>query len=126
MPGYFSDSRCLSSLMVIQVGQCSARRNLPISGSSLSLTEVSQSLRDTSKCPASLQTVLSNVKVVNVDMACFPVPLHSLRIIESQNHIMAWVGRDLKDHQKISSNQLPWAGLSTTRSDCPGTHQDWP
>jgi len=36
------------------------------------------------------------------------------------NHRMVWVGRD-----QSSSNHLPWAGLPSTRSSCPGLHPTW-
>lgn len=54
---------------------------------------------------------------------------HSLyRLIESQNHRMIWIGKDVKDHLVPSS--LWWAGLPTTRlssrSGCPGLHLTWP
>ena len=41
----------------------------------------------------------------------------------SQNHRMAWLGRDLKAHL---SQPLPWAGLMPTSSGCPGPHPTWP
>uniref|UniRef100_A0A669QM54 Chromodomain helicase DNA binding protein 6 n=1 Tax=Phasianus colchicus TaxID=9054 RepID=A0A669QM54_PHACC len=53
--------------------------------------------------------------------ACFP-------ITESQNHRIARVGRDLKDHE--SPTPLPHAGPPTippnARPDCPGPHPIWP
>ena len=39
------------------------------------------------------------------------------RIIESYNHGMAWVEKDLKDH--LVSTSLQWAGPPTTRPGCP-------
>ena len=47
--------------------------------------------------------------------------------LESQNHRMTWVGRDLKDHQ--ASTPPLQAGPSTstfnTKSGCPGPHPTW-
>lgn len=40
------------------------------------------------------------------------------RIIESQNHNKAWVGKDLKEH--LIPTPLPWTGKPPTRSDCLG------
>ena len=40
---------------------------------------------------------------------------------ESQNKL-GWKGCQ----RPSSSSPLPWAGLTTTRADCPGTHQAWP
>ena len=45
-------------------------------------------------------------------------------IIESQNHRMIWVGRDLKGH--LIPNCLPWAGTPSTRPDCSKPHLVWP
>ena len=42
--------------------------------------------------------------------------LHNIRIIESQNNRMVWVGMDLKYH--LVPNPLPWAGTYTTRPGC--------
>jgi len=46
----------------------------------------------------------------------------------TQNHRMAWVGRDLKDHEPPT--RLPQAGPPTstcnTRPGCPGPHPPWP
>jgi len=48
--------------------------------------------------------------------------------IFSQNHRMAWVGRDLMNHE--SPTPLPQAGPPTstcnTRPGCPGPHPPWP
>ena len=53
---------------------------------------------------------------------------HVSSLIESQNHRMAWVGRDLKDHE--APTLLPKAGPPTsmfnTRPGCPGPHPTWP
>ena len=54
--------------------------------------------------------------------------LNLVRNSESHNHRMAWVGRDLKDHE--SPTPLPQAGPLTstcnTRPGCPGPHPTWP
>ena len=47
-----------------------------------------------------------------------------LPFIESQNHRMVWVGRDLKDH--LFPTPLPWAGTSSTRPGCSELHPTWP
>ena len=48
--------------------------------------------------------------------------------IELENHRMAWVGRDFKDHE--APTPLPHAGPPTsicnTRPGCPGPHPTWP
>jgi len=42
------------------------------------------------------------------------------RIMESQNHKMAWVEKDLKGH--LVSTPLLWAGSPTTRAGLPRGH----
>ena len=45
-------------------------------------------------------------------------------ILVSQNHRMAWIGRDLKDHESptpLQQARLP-TSISNTRSGCPGPH----
>ena len=46
------------------------------------------------------------------------------RILESQNHRMVRVWKDLKDHRVPTS--LPWAGTSATRPGCSELHPTWP
>ena len=41
--------------------------------------------------------------------------IHEL-VLESWNHRMVWVGRDLKDH--LVPTPLPWAGTSSTSPGC--------
>jgi len=48
----------------------------------------------------------------------------SHRIIESQNHSMFGLGKDLKDH--LVPTLLPWAGTSSTRPGCSELHSAWP
>ena len=54
--------------------------------------------------------------------------MHSNHSGKLQNHIVAWVGRDLKDHESLTP--LPQAGPPTstfnTRPGCPGPHPTWP
>ena len=40
--------------------------------------------------------------------------------VESQNHRMAWVEKNLKDH--LVSISLLWTGLPTIRTGCPKQH----
>jgi len=42
----------------------------------------------------------------------------------TENHIMVWVGRDLKDH--LLPAPLPWAGTPCTRPGCSELHPTWP
>jgi len=44
-------------------------------------------------------------------------------IIESQNHRMAWDGKDLRDD--LVSTTLPMARSPTTRPGCPEPHPAW-
>ena len=44
--------------------------------------------------------------------------------LESQNHTMLWVGRDLG--RPSTPNRLPWAGTSSTRPGCSEPRPTWP
>jgi len=45
-------------------------------------------------------------------------------VIESQDHQMVWVGRDLKHH--LVPGPLPWAGTPFTTPGCSKPHPTWP
>jgi len=48
----------------------------------------------------------------------------TLYFIDSLNHRMVWVGRDLKDH--LVPTTLPWAGTPYTRPGCSELHPTCP
>ena len=50
-------------------------------------------------------------------------PKQNHSVIESQNHRMAWVERDLKDHP--GATPLPRAGSPSPRPGCPEPHAAW-
>ena len=50
-------------------------------------------------------------------------PKQNHSVIESQNHRMAWVEKDLKDHPVATP--LPRAGSPSPRPGCPEPHAAW-
>ena len=85
-----------------------------------------------SLCANNLLFSLDSIKNLSLIATVFKQCLHAGSIVCihlcEENHRMAWVGRDLKDHE--SPTLLPQAGppASTfnTRPGCPGPHPTWP